>query len=109
MQRPTPRRPCRLVVRSREAAEEAVFAPGGARGIVGHSFEQPKHDAIEARGGFGVDRLSEIVGGLVVAVADPVLARGFVRRALLVAELEGQRRDAAADEAVLVAAGEAVL
>src|SRR6185437_6337361 len=98
-----------LRIRLREAFEEAVVLPLRPRGVVGHALDQRQDDAVELGRGFGVDLLVGIVGGLVVNVAHPVAARGLVGRPFVVAEFEGERRDALAHETVLVAAGEAVL
>ena len=72
-----------------EAAEEAIVVPLGPLVRVGHASQQRSDDVVELRGGFFVDRLIQVVGGLVIAVAQPVLVDLFFRRTEFIAELEG--------------------
>jgi hypothetical protein len=81
----------------------------GARGTVGHPFEQAYDDPIELGRGRLIHRLIQIVGRLVIAVANKIVENLIFRRAELVAEFERQGGHALANEAVLIAADEAVL
>src|SRR5438067_13608 len=80
-----------------------------ARLVVCDSLQQTHNHAIEFRRRRLVDRLIQIVGGLVIPVLDPVMKNPVFRSAEFVAEFECQRGHAAPDEAVLIAADEPVL
>src|SRR4051794_34142647 len=73
-----------------KALEKAVVVPRRPGGRIGDPAEQPHDHVIELRRGFDVDRLLQVVRGLVVDVADPVAADLLLRRSELVAELERQ-------------------
>src|SRR5262245_49677195 len=90
-------------------AEEAVGLPLRTLRSVGNAQGQCLQNGVEARSALQIYRLFQIVRGSVVAVVVPVLEDLLFRRTGQPAELERQRRHALTDEAVLVAADEAVV
>src|SRR5262245_53799424 len=92
-----------------EPLEAAVCVPRRPRRVVCHTAEQRHDHAVEFRRGLEVHRLIEIVGRLMIPLAHPRQSRLLILGAEFVPELEGQCRDAAADEAVLIAADEPIL
>src|SRR5260370_39367911 len=89
-----------------EAAEEAIGFPLGTCIGVGDALDQMQNDLVELRGGGLVDRLIQIVGRSMIAILQPILVELFFRRPMQISELESQRRDALAEEVVLIAAEE---
>src|ERR1035438_2446448 len=88
----------------REPLEKRIVLPLRARRTVRHPFEQAHHDPVELRRRCLIHRLIQIVGRLVIPVADKIVEYFVFRTAELVAELERQRRHTLATKAVLVAA-----
>ena len=80
------------------------------RGRVSRLRNRLHERRVEPREVFGrlqIDRLAQIVGRRVVSLRPPALDDLVLRRAQGPSDLERERRDAAADEAVLIAAHEA--
>src|ERR1039458_9809693 len=93
----------------REPLEKRIVLPLRARRAVGHPLQQAHHNPVELRRRCLIHRLIQIVGRLVIAVADKIVEDLVFRGAELVPELERQRRHARANKAVLIAPDEAVL
>src|SRR5262249_36135988 len=87
----------------REPAKEAFRLPLRPGGLVGHRRRERCHELVVSSGGRQIHRLAEIVRRRVVAIRQPCLFGGFLRRSLPAAKGDHHRRDAAADEVVLIA------
>src|ERR1035437_10185401 len=93
----------------REPLKKRIVLPLRARRAVGHPLQQAHHNPVELRRRCLIHRLIQIVGRLVIAVADKIVEDLVFRGAELVPELERQRRHTRANKAVLIAPDEAVL
>ena len=91
-----------------EAAEEAVGLPLRACAGVGDALDQIQNDLVELRRGGFVHGLIQIVGRSVITILQPILVQLFLGRPGQISELERQRRNALADETVLIAADEQI-
>src|SRR5262245_56115455 len=89
-------------------AEEGFFVPLWALGSVGGLEKQAARKSLITCGGFQIHRLVHVVGRGVVAVRKPVLEDLLFGRAKLEAHIHLDRRNTFLDEAVLIAADEAV-
>src|SRR5579871_226661 len=91
-----------------ESPEEAPVVPfRPVRAVRDAKRELAQHvDVLVGRG--EVDRLLQIVGRRVIALGSPLRRDRRLRRVRLVADLHGQRGNAEADEAVLIASHEPV-
>src|SRR5882757_1439933 len=90
------------------AAEERIGLPMRTRGIVGGVHEEAADDFFVERGGSEIFGLAQVVGRRVVAVGEPVLENLLFGRAEDKAVVHFDGGNAFDDEAVLVAANEAI-
>src|SRR5204863_7635805 len=91
-----------------ESREKAFVVPLRRVRAVGDADNEPADGVDEGVGRISVDRLFQIVGRLVITLRGPALRdRGF-RRVHLVADFHGERGNARANEAVLIAADETI-
>src|SRR5207302_6740285 len=93
---------------SGDPENEALALPQWPRAIIRDAPTQLHNDVVRLRGGGHVHRLISIVRWRVIASLEPLLVQLLFGRSLLIAELEGERGNALADEAVLVAADEQI-
>src|SRR5215472_3615660 len=96
------------LVRRSVAAEEGILPPLRAVGGIGGVEQQSPGELFVAGGGFEIDRLVHVVGRGVVAVGEPVLEDFLFGCAELEADVDLHGGNTFLDEAVLVAANEAV-
>ncbi len=90
------------------AAEEGVGLPTRAGRGVGGLEQKAAGEFFVARGSLEIDWLVYVVGGGVVAVGEPVLEDFLVGRTEFETDVDFYGRNALLDEAVLIAADEAV-
>src|SRR6185369_13499621 len=77
-------------------------------GAIRYAHDQRADDIDIFVAGRNVERLRQIVADAVVALSGPLARDLRFRRAFFVTDLHGERRDPLANEAVLIAADEAV-
>src|SRR5262245_58570360 len=99
--RMTARTPISGLLVPREAAEEAVVVPARPGVGIGDAQRQRGDEIVQADLVVGEDALRRIVGRAVIDVAPPRRLGRRLGRARREAELEGERRNALLDEAVL--------
>src|SRR3954453_11839141 len=88
--------------------EEGVRLPRRPRVRIGDFEEEPARDLFVEGGGAEIDGLAQVVRRGVIAPGEPILEDLLLGRAELEAHVQLERGNAVADEAVLVAADEAV-
>ena len=97
-----------LLLVIRVAAEEGIGLPAGTGGIVGGVHEKAADNFFVERSGSEIFGLAQVVGRRVVAVGEPVFENLLFGRAEHKAVVHFDGGNAFDDEAVLVAANEAI-
>src|SRR5215468_303095 len=92
----------------REPPEEAVSPPLRAFVAIGDDLRYAQVNAIEIRRRLKINRLLQIVRRRVIAFGAPAFDYLVLRRAFDKSDLQRSRRNAALDEAVLIAAREGI-
>src|SRR6185312_7278957 len=90
------------------APEERVRFPRRPGVRIGDFEEEPAGDLLVEGGGAEIDGLAQVVRGGVVPLGEPLLENRLLGRAGLEADVQFDRRNSVADEAVLIAANETV-
>jgi len=92
----------------RKSSEEAAGVPMRLIVRVGDAHSKSEHEAVVASCGRLIDRLIQVVGRGMVALAQPVFSRLLLGRTGHIPKLKSQRRNPVSNEIVLVASDEKV-